>query len=281
MSYTCFDVDIEDHIAHIQLKRPEQLNSMIPAFWAEMPAIIKDISDLAKARVIVISSQGKHFCSGMDISVFAASSGEVSDRRIRAQKSEALRHYLHKLQDSVSCLDEARIPVLMAIQGGCVGGAVDLASAADCRYGTEDAFFCIQEINIGMTADVGTFPRLCHLIPQGMVRELAYTGRRLVGQRAKDIGFFNEIYESQQAMMDAVMKTAKEIAANAPLAVAGSKRMMNYARDHSIKDGLDYVALWQAGISDPLDVQESFVAKAEKREANYPGLQVIPKNLGE
>lgn len=279
MSYTCFNVEIEEGVAHIQFKRPDKFNSMIREFWNEMPEIINDISDNAKARAIVISSTGKHFCSGMDLAVFTPS-GDKPDPRSQAQRKESFRINVKKLQDTISCLDNARMPVLMAIQGGCIGGAVDLSSAADMRYCSSDAFFCIQEINIGMTADVGTFPRLCHLIPQGMVRELAYTGRRLPAHRAKEIGLVNEVYDSHDELVAAVLATAKEIASKSPLAVTGSKVMMNYARDHTIDDALDYIALWQTGMFEPLEMQEAFMAKAEKRDAEFPDLVPVRKGLG-
>jgi enoyl-CoA hydratase len=280
-SYTCFDVDISGGVAHIQMNRPDKFNTMVPEFWSELPNIINDISDDAKARVIVISSTGKHFCAGMDLAVFAPDPNAKPDRRSQAMQKEAFRHQVKKLQDTFSCLDEARMPVLMAIQGGCIGGAVDFSSAVDMRYCTSDAFFCIQEINIGMTADVGTFPRLCHLIPQGMVRELAYTGRRLMAHRAKEIGLVNEVYDSQEEMLAAVMETAKEIATKSPIAVTGSKVMINYARDHSIDEGLDYIAMWQTGMFEPLEMQEAFQAKMEKRDGDFPDLKPLKKGLGQ
>ena len=138
-----------------------------------------------------------------------------------------MRLHVKHLQDAFTCLEKARMPVLAAIQGGCIGGAVDMVSACDVRYCTADAFFCIQEINIGMTADVGTFPRLCGLIPQGWVREMAYTGRRLPAAKAKEIGLVNEVFVGQGALLEHVLATAREIASKAPLAVAGSKAMMN------------------------------------------------------
>jgi enoyl-CoA hydratase len=215
----------------------------------------------------------------MDLSVFAPS-GDKPDRRTEAQRKESFRLNLRKLQETISCLDKARMPVLMAIQGGCIGGAVDLSSAADMRYCSSDAFFCIQEINIGMTADVGTFPRLCHVMPQGMLREMAYTGRRLPAIRAKEIGLVNEVYDSHEELVAAVLETAKEIASKSPLAVTGSKVMMNYARDHSIEDGLDYIAVWQTGMFEPLEMQEAFMAKAEKRDADFPDLKPLRKGFG-
>jgi len=279
-AYECFDVEIADHVAHIRLKRPEALNSMIRSFWNELPTIVRDISDNARARCIVISSTGKHFSAGMDLAVFATGGttvGEPTTDRFTA--GESFRYHVRTLQDAFSCLDEARMPVLAAIQGGCIGGAVDMTSACDIRYATRDAFFCIQEINIGMTADVGTFPRLCKLIPEGHVRELAYTGRRLPAETAKAIGLVNEVFDTHQELLDYVMATAREIASKAPLAVAGSKVMINYARDHTIKDGLDYIALWNVGMFAPAHMQEAFKAKQDKRDGDFADLIALRKGM--
>ena len=196
--FACFAVTLEDGVAHIQLKRPEAMNSMSREFWNELPVIVKDIDHNARARCIVISSTGKHFSAGMDLAVFggggSTSANQNQDRHINAEQQ---RHHIAWLQDCFGCLDDARIPVIVAIQGGCIGGAVDMTSACDIRYASADAFFCIQEINIGMTADVGTFPRLCKIIPEGWVREMAYTGRRMGAQKAKEIGWVNEVFETQ------------------------------------------------------------------------------------
>jgi len=274
MSYRCFNVEISDGVAHVQLKRAKDLNTMVPEFWRELPEIVRDIDDHAKARVVVISSTGKHFSAGMDFSVFKAAQDDAPKQTPERGRAAAnLRRAVLDIQQTFTIIDHARLPVLIAIQGGCVGGAVDLASACDCRYATADAFFVVQEINIGMTADVGTFPRLCNLIPQGWVRELAYTGRRLPAQTAKEIGLVNAVFSDQQAMLAHVMTVARDIADKSPLAVHGSKVMINYARDHSIADGLDYIATWQAGMYNPeTDMREALVARKEKRDAKFADL---------
>lgn len=278
--WTCFDVTIHDHVAHIQLKRPEAMNTMVREFWNELPAIVRDIDENARARCIVISSTGKHFCAGMDLAVFqgggSTSAAASQDRHVNA---EAMRYHVKQLQDAFSCLDEARMPVIAAIQGGCVGGAVDMTSACDIRYCTSDAFFVIQEINIGMTADVGTFPRLCKLIPEGWVRELAYTGRRLMAHRAREIGLVNEVFDSHEEVVAHALATAREIAGKAPLAVTGSKVMINYARDHTIKDGLDYIAVWQTAMFSGPHMAEAFKAKAERRDGDFPDLAPLRKGM--
>ncbi|MDE3115100.1 MAG: enoyl-CoA hydratase/isomerase family protein [Pseudomonadota bacterium] len=285
MTYRCFNLEIAHGIAHLQLKRSAELNSMVPEFWHELPTIVREIDDHAQARVIVISSTGKHFSAGMDLSVFtsggSAGTSAAASAEERGRVRANLRLQVLQIQETFNVLERARVPVLIAMQGGCVGGAVDFATACDCRYMTEDGFFVIQEINLGMTADVGTFPRLCHLMPEGMVRELAYSGRRLPASKALQLGLVNEVFATQEAMLAHVMAVAKDIAGKSPLAVHGSKVMINYARDHSVADALDYIATWQAGMYNPeTDMKESFMAKAEKREPQFGDLLPVRKGLG-
>lgn len=272
VSSSCFDVTIADRIAHIAFSRPSDLNTMTPAFWADLPAIVRDIDRNARARCIVISSTGKHFTAGMDLSVFQRPDGVGKgdgDPWVRAEK---FRSDIRSIQASFNCLEEARIPVIVAIQGGCIGGGVDLVSACDIRLATKDAFFCIQEINIGMTADVGTFPRLCKLMPEGWVRQMAYTGERLSAERAQQLGLVNDVFETQGAMLAHAMALAGEIASKNPLAVTGSKVMITYARDHSTADALDYIGVWNASMLSAAHMGEAFRSKAEKRDAAFPDL---------
>ncbi len=278
--YSCFDVTIKNNVAHIVLNRPEEMNTMSRPFWNEIKELVGDISDNAKARCIVFSSTGKHFSAGMDLSVFDGSGlGDTTSLNDPETVMEADRLFVRYVQSIFDRIDRTRMPVLVAIQGGCIGGAVDMISACDVRYATADAFFCIQEINLGMTADAGTFPRLCKLIPEGWVRELAYTGRRLPAQRAKEIGLINEVFDDHESLIKYVINTAEEIASKAPLAVAGSKEMINYARDHTIADGLDHIATWQMGMFSQKHMQEIVDAKNEKRTPVFPNLLPLRKQL--
>ncbi len=277
--YKCFDVSIEKGIATVTLNRGEKLNTMIPAFWLELPKAIGEINSSGEARVIVLASTGKHFSAGMDLAVFSMGSGDAQAEvgRVRANLRENALH----LQDSFSCLEKARIPVLAAIQGGCIGGAVDMVTACDMRYASEDAFFCIQEINIGMTADVGTLQRLPKLIPEGVCRELAYTGRRMHSDEAKSVGLVNEVFSDQASLLDGVMEIAEEIASKSPLAIWGSKEMITYSRDHSTSDSLNYIATWQSGMFQPADMKEAFQAKAESRPSEFDDLLPLNRGLDE
>ena len=276
--HECFEVTIDDNVAHIRLIRPEKRNSITTEFWEELPKIVADIDNNSKARVIVISSTGPHFCSGLDISSFgSADEKKPSGQEEKTQRNAAFYHNVLHLQNSFSCLETARIPVIACIQGGAIGGGVDLAVACDMRYATEDAFLTIQETNIGMTADVGTFPRLVKLIPEGFVREMAYTGRRVSSNEANRVGLVNAVYPDQATMLEEVMKVAREIASKAPLAVYGCKKMINYARDHSTADGLDYIAIWNASMFKPEEIFEAMSSNAENRQGEFASLPKIKR----
>jgi enoyl-CoA hydratase len=276
--YTCFDTDISDGIATVTLCRGDELNTMVPAFWDELPRLVREIDASGDARAMVVASTGRHFSAGMDLSVFTGGGGGSGHEvgRVRAN----LRSNVLHLQETFSCFEKARMPVLAAVQGGCIGGAVDLVTACDMRYATEDAFFCVQEINIGMTADVGTLQRLPKLIPDGVCRELAYTGRRMPAAEAKSVGLVNQVFADHEALLEGVQAVAAEIAAKSPLAIWGTKEMVRYARDHSTADSLDHIATWQAGMFQPADMVESFTAKAEGRDPKFEDLLPFEGGIG-
>ena len=281
MSENCFDVEVANKVAHVRLNRPEQLNSMVREFWVELPEIVRNLDARGDVRAIVLSSTGRHFCAGMDLGVFtsgdtAITPGDADEMgRVRAR----LRQTALMLQESFTAFEKARMPVLAAIQGGCIGGAVDMVTAADMRYASADAFFVIQEINIGMTADVGTLQRLPKIIPDGVARELAYTGRRMSAQRALEVGLVNQVFPTHEELVTGVLEIAGEIASKSPLAIWGTKEMLLYSRDHSVADSLNHIATWQTGMFQPSDMAESFMAKAEGRETNFPDLLPVPKEF--
>jgi len=270
MKYSTLDVEQKGHIAYITLNRPEAMNSMIPAFWTEFPAAIRAIDDEGSARVIVIMSTGKHFSAGMDLSVFLNMKEDFKGDP--ARRAERMRRMVKMLQDSFTAIEEARMPVIGAVQGGAIGGAVDLLSACDMRYCTQDAFFTIKETQLGMTADVGTLQRLPKLIPIGVVKELAYTGRNFGAQEAREYGFVNNVFNDHDAMLDGVNKIAQQIAANSPMAVSGTKTMINYAIEHTVEDSLNYMATWQAGMFQMEDVFTAMEAQKTKTLPDYPPL---------
>ena len=277
MEWTCFDVTVEEKVGHVRLNRPDALNTMIPQFWSELPQVIAELSDRGDVRAIVVSSTGKHFSAGMDLSVFTSSGLSLDGEPGR--RNATFMILVKRLQESFTALERARVPVLAAVQGGCIGGAVDMVCAADMRYATADAYFVIQETNIGMTADVGTLQRLPKLIPDGVARELVYTGRRMSAQRALEVGLVNEVFDDHEALVAGVLEIAAEIATKSPLTLWGAKEALVYARDHSVPDSLHQIALWQTGAFQPADMMESFAAKGEKRPPIYEDLPPAPSGI--
>ena len=275
MTYSCFEYELRDHVAHVTMCRGDDFNTMTKVFWSELPELIDKISDAAEARVIVLSAQGKHFCAGMDLANFQDDGDFLSTdtkKVSQGRRSEAQFRVTRELQYTISCLEKARMPVIAAIQGACIGGAVDLVTACDIRYATNDAFFCIQEINIGMAADVGTLQRLPYLIPEGIVRELAYTGRRFSADEALRYGLINAVFDTHETVIDHALNVAREIADKAPLATTGIKEVLNYNRDHTVEESLNYTALWNSAMNFSDDMMEAFKSKAEKRDPDFQGL---------
>ncbi|MHA1568685.1 MAG: crotonase/enoyl-CoA hydratase family protein [Alphaproteobacteria bacterium] len=271
MAYSTLSLDIEDHIARLTLNRPEPRNAMGPAFWGDLRDAFAEIDGNVAARVVVISSTGPHFSSGLDIKALAPMLMPDAEG-CGGRKGEQMRRLILQFQESFNVIERCRVPVLVAVQGGAIGGGVDMICACDMRYCSADAFFVVKEVALGITADVGTLQRLPHLIPSGMARELCYTARPLSADRAKEIGLVNEVYADRESMLADVMEIAAEIAAHSPLAMLGTKEMLNYTRDHTVADSLNYMATWQSGMLQSDDLPKAFAAAAEGTDALYDDL---------
>lgn len=268
MSYELFKVEITDKIAHVALNRPEKSNAIPAKGWEEMEAIFNELSDTSEVRVIILSGEGKNFCAGIDLSLLMSIRQNV-ENDCEGRMREMMRQMVKKIQAPITAIDKCRKPVLAAIQGACVGGGVDIVSACDMRYSTADAYFTIREIDMGMVADIGTMQRLPNIIPDGLMREMAYTGRNVYGPEAKEIGLVNAIFDDKNALIDHVTTIATTIAAKSPLSIRGSKEIIRYARDHSVEDGLDYISVWNAAMILSNDLNEAFMATMQKRPPNF------------
>ena len=277
--YKCFEISVKDHVANLVLSRPNELNTMSRDFWVELGDVLEEINRNSDIRVVVMSSTGKHFCAGMDLNAFSNGVDNIPDDKKpdNARVGEAVYRVAKELQEYISTLEKIRVPVIAAIQGGCVGGAVDLVTACDIRMASDDAFFCIQEINIGMAADVGTLQRLPKIIPDSKMREMAYTGRRMYAEEAKDTGLVSDTFESQEKLLEGANKLAAEIASKSPVAIYGLKAVMNYSRDHTVNESLEYNALWSGAMLSQKDMTEAMTANMEKREASFNKLVEVKK----
>ena len=278
MNYESFKYSSEEGVGHLILNKGEDLNKMTMNFWYELPRILDEIDRDASLRVLLLSSTGKHFCAGMDLKNFGTL-GSDSEKKTnvpdKARIGENLYRVAKELQDMLSKLEKLRIPVLAGIQGGCIGGGLDLVTAADMRFASKDAFFCIQEVNIGMAADIGTLQRLPRVIPEGKVRELAYTGRRMPAEEALEAGLVNKVYESHEEMVSGLKEMAAVIASKSPLAVYGTKAILNFSRDHTIAEGLEYNALWSGAMLPQEDMAEAMMSNMEKRDPEFQDMQEI------
>ncbi len=268
----CFSLTIDQHIAHLVLNQPDAFNTMHPTFWRELDEVLTRLHKEAPARVLVISSTGKHFSAGMALETFA---GAIRMDDQSPEGRAAMFDLLTDMQATFTKLETLRMPVIAAIQGGCIGGAVDMVSACCIRYATEDAFFCIQEINIGMVADVGTLQRLPKLIPLALVKELAYTGRRMGAAKAQACGLVNEVFDTPEALLAGALQCAREIAAKPPVAIWGTKQAIHYARDHAVDDALRQMGWLQGAIWSNKHVLEAVMALKGKRAGEFAPLQAL------
>ncbi len=264
-----FSLTIENHVAHLVLNQPKAMNTMHPQFWRELDGVLSDLHRSGEARALVISSTGKHFSAGMALETFG---GAIQMNDATPEGRAAVFDTLSDMQATFTKLETLRIPVIAAIQGGCIGGAVDMVTACCIRYASAEAFFCIQEINIGMVADVGTLQRLPKLIPLAVVKELAYTGRRLTADKAMQYGLVNAVFDSPEATLQAAMECAKEIASKPPVAMWGTKQAIHFARDHTVDESLKQMGWLQAAIWSNRHVGEAVTAMKEKRAGNFPAL---------
>lgn len=270
MDYKYLKVTIENHIAQVSFNRPEKANSLHMPAWEEMKATFEEMHDNSDVRVIVLTGEGKHFCAGIDLETLMDLQ-KYNSISCEGRRSEKLRKFILDFQDTITALEKCRKPVLAAIQNACVGGGVDIISACDMRYCTDEAYFAIKEVDLGLVADIGTLQRLPNILNPGLVSELAYTGRKVYGQEAAKIGLVNQSFLTQEEMLDRVIELAKMIASKSPLVIRGTKEMLLYKRDHSVEDSLNYMATWNAAMLMSHDLMEAFQANMERRAAKFNG----------
>lgn len=270
LTSTFFRVERDGPIAILAMNRPDKANGMTPDFWADLPRLMSELDRDETVRVAIFRGDGRHFTGGMDLAAFADIAKLFESEPGRA--AYAMRDTILRLQDAFNAIERARFPVIAEIHGACIGAGIDMITACDLRVASEDAYFSIEEIHIGMAADVGTLQRLPKLISPAIAAELAYTGRRFQADEAKAMGLVSQVLPDRAALGNAAMQLASDIAAKSPLAIAGIKRNLAYARDHSVADGLDYIATWNAGMLRSAELMTAVQAKMAKTKATFADL---------
>lgn len=259
-------VGIAEGVAHVELARPDKLNAMDRDMFAAIGDTFRALGRDPAVRAILISGRGKHFTAGLDLE-YASKQFPPSQDPGRA--AEARLRHIEWLQDAFNAVEQARPPVVAVLHGGCIGAGVDLASACDLRVASADAFLQVAEVDVAITADLGTLQRLGYLIPHGVLRELTYTGRRIGAEEAARYGLVNRVEADREAALAAGMELARTIAAKSPLAVAGAKRSLNHSRGRTVEEGLRDVALWNAAALVSADLTEAIQARLGKTEPRF------------
>jgi enoyl-CoA hydratase len=265
---TTIAIELNEGVAEVHLNRPQRSNAINEAMWQELRAAFAWVDATPAVRVAILGGAGRNFCAGIDLAMLAGV-GKTVAHVDPGRSREMLRRVILDLQDCLSSVERCRKPVLAAIQGACIGGAIDLVSCCDMRYAAAEVQFSVREIDVGMTADVGTLQRLPRLIADGIARELAYTGRAVDGQEAQRIGLVNQLFATPELLREGVRTIARSIAGKSPLAIRGTKEMLNYGRDHSVADGLNYIATWNAAMLMSADLEETMVAMGERRPPRF------------
>lgn len=270
MQFETLDVSQNGYVTTVTLNRPDKLNAMNAAMFREIGEAFRWIDTETDTRAVVLAGNGKHFTAGLDLKengdVLGHSEGDPA--RIR----EKLRRHILYLQDCFTAIEECRAPVISATHGACVGAGIDLISACDIRVASEDCWFSIQEINVAIVADVGTLQRMPYLLPNGILRELAYTGRKFTIQEADKYGFANHITADRDSAIAKAKELAELIASKSPLAVSGTKAIINYSRDHTVQDSLDYVATWNSGQLLGEDLMKAATAVMTRQTVDFDDL---------
>lgn len=269
-SYQCFRVERAESVATVFLSNEKKRNAMGPAFWEELPQVFAALDADPEVRVIVLAADGPVWTAGLDLVGMMPALQSSEPGRIPQQKH--LIKLIHKLQDSISSVEKVRQPVIAAVHGKCIGGGLDLITACDIRLCASDAVFSVREVRIAIVADLGTLQRLPRIVGEGHARELAMTGDDITAEHALRIGLVNSVHNSRESLLAAAQALAGRIARNSPLAVQGVKQVMNHGRDHSVAEGLDYVAMYNTGFLMSDDLSEAITAFAEKREARFKGV---------
>jgi enoyl-CoA hydratase len=264
-------VDTHAHVATVTLRATGKAHRMGPEFWRELPELFGALDADDAVRAVVLRGEGEHFTFGLDLAAMGAELVPLFAEGAMAKERRDLLELIARLQRSISSVAACRKPVIAAVSGWCIGGGVDLVCACDVRLASADARFSVRETRLGMVADVGTLARLPQIVGQGAARLLALTGDDVDAARARDLGLVSDVYATRDALMVGAAELAERIAKNPPLAVQGTKAVLNAASEKAAEESLRTVALWNAAFLASHDLREAMAAFMEKREPRFQG----------
>lgn len=268
--YNSLNLSIENHVAYLSINRPEKANAMDEDFWKELPLALKELDQNTGVRVILLYGEGKHFSSGIDLAMLMGLKQSITGLEI-GRAGEKIYQFVVGLQETINAVEKCIKPVIACIHGACVGAGVDLISACDIRYASEDAYFCVKEADMGIIADLGTLQRLPKIIPAGIAAELSFTARKMSATEADKYGLVSKVFDTKENMMEGVKEIANTIAAKSPLVVRGVKKTLLYSRDHAVQEGLSFIAHWNASQLMSKDVEISVMAQMQKQTPSFEG----------
>jgi delta(3,5)-delta(2,4)-dienoyl-CoA isomerase len=261
---------VGEYVTHVELNRPDKLNAMNHAMWKEIPECFGELNSDPKCRAVVLSGAGRIFTSGLDFSDMGQLMAIYQSEDDVARKFKKMYSFVKPYQDSFTSLEKCSKPVIAAVHNACIGGGVDLICAADIRYCTSDSWFQIKEVDIGLAADVGTLQRLPRIVGnESLVRELAFSCRKLYSDEAKSFGLVSRIFPDKDKMLEEALRLASVIASKSPVAVQGTKANLIYSRDHSVEEGLAYQAIWNSAMLQSEDLMKAAMAQMNKADATF------------
>ncbi|XP_045781241.1 delta(3,5)-Delta(2,4)-dienoyl-CoA isomerase, mitochondrial [Maniola jurtina] len=261
------------NVFHVELNRPKQLNTFNKAMWKELEACFSSLNVNPECRVIVLSGQGKHFTAGIDFNSLLEETSKAEDFDDIARKARILNTLISYCQDGITSLEDCTKPVLAVVHNACIGAGVDLITAADMRYCTEEAWFQVKEVDLGLAADVGTLQRLPKVIGNtSTVREWCFTGRKVQSKEASEVGLVSKVYPDKDSALKEVLEIAQSIALKSPVAVQMTKQSLVYSQSRPTKDGLEHIKLINQAMLQSEDLKKAAMATATKTETEFDNL---------
>ncbi|XP_032524267.1 delta(3,5)-Delta(2,4)-dienoyl-CoA isomerase, mitochondrial isoform X1 [Danaus plexippus] len=261
------------HVFHVELNRPKQLNSITSLMWKELKDCFESLNENSECRVVLLSARGKHFTAGIDFNSLLEENSKAEEHEDVARKAKIFEKLITHCQDGITSLERCNKPILAVVHSACVGAGVDLITAADVRYCTQDAWFQVKEVDVGLAADVGTLQRLPKVVGNtSTVRELCFTARRFDSQEASELGLVSRVYSDQESAIKNVLETAVIIASKSPVAVQNTKKSLVYSQSRPNEVGLEHIKLINQAMLQSEDLKKAAIAQATKSTTEYENL---------